>query len=179
MLIQWNSLAPTAQMDALARPAMADSAALTATVKDIIDDGFVFYTNYDSKKSRDMAENQCVALNLFWRELDRQIRIQGRVERVSAEISDRYFSSRPRGSKIGAWASAQSSGLESRQELEDTLSEYATRFADQPIPRPLNWGGFCLSPDYFEFWQGRPSRLHDRITYSRMDGSWKLARLSP
>ncbi len=148
-------------------------------IKDIISDGLVFYTNYNSKKSSQMSQNQHVALNLFWRELDRQIRIEGSVQKISSELSDAYFSSRPRGSQIGAWASAQSEHLDSRQRLEDKIAFYQKQFENQPIPRPPHWGGFCVCPNYFEFWQGRPSRLHDRISYIRQDGEWRQDRLSP
>ena len=148
-------------------------------IKDIIADGLVFYTNYNSKKSRNIAQNNQIALNLFWRELDRQIRVQGSVHKVSSATSDAYFASRPRASQIGAWSSAQSEGLQNRQELEDKIVVYEQRFAEQTVPRPPHWGGFCLRPDYFEFWQGRPSRLHDRIIYQLEGETWQQVRLSP
>ena len=148
-------------------------------IKDIIDDGLIFYTNYNSKKSQNMAENNNIAMNLHWRELDRQIRIQGTVQKISPEMSDAYFASRPRGSRIGAWASAQSDGLENRQQLEEQLAFYQQKFANQIVPRPPHWGGFCIKPTYFEFWQGRPSRLHDRIIYERVNDTWQQVRLSP
>ena len=148
-------------------------------IKDIIEGKFVFYTNYNSKKSQEMIENRSAALNLFWKELDRQVRIQGTIEKISSEISDAYFASRPRGSQIGAWASYQSDTLDSRDQLEQRLAILDAKYQGQDIPRPPHWGGFGLQPHYFEFWQGRPSRLHDRIVYELGDGSWSRQRLSP
>ena len=148
-------------------------------IKDIIDDGLVFYTNYQSKKSRDMLANPRVAINIFWLDLDRQIRIQGTVQKISAEMSDAYFASRPRGSQVGAWASAQSAELRDRQELETKLQNYQAQFEPGPVPRPPHWGGFCIHPHLFEFWQGRPSRLHDRIIYQQSETGWKILRVSP
>jgi pyridoxamine 5'-phosphate oxidase len=140
--------------------------------------GFVFFTSYESAKGRDLAQNPFASLLFFWTELERQIRIEGRVEKTSAEESDQYFHSRPLGSRIGAWASIQSS-VTDRAALEAREARFAAQYGDHP-PRPPQWGGYRLVPDAIEFWQGRPSRLHDRIKFSRSTGgSWQIVRLSP
>jgi pyridoxamine 5'-phosphate oxidase len=142
--------------------------------------GFVFYTNYLSRKGRELDANPMAALTFFWAELERQLRIEGRVERVSAEESDAYFQSRDRGSRVGAWASPQSELIGSREVLEARAAEAQARFEGQElVPRPPHWGGFRVLPDYFEFWQGRPSRLHDRLAYTPAAGGWQRARLAP
>jgi len=142
--------------------------------------GFVFYTNYHSRKGHELALNPLASLCLFWKELERQVRIEGRVEQVSSDESDAYFAGRPRTSQLGAWASAQSEPLESASDLESRVEEFRERFANEEIPRPSHWGGYRLVPDRFEFWQGRPSRLHDRFMYGLDDdGSWVLDRLNP
>jgi len=141
--------------------------------------GFVFYTNYESRKSWDLAANPNAALHFFWAQLERQINIIGRVVRVSAEESDEYFASRPFESRISALASHQSQKVESRKALEDRVAELTKKFADGNVPRPQNWGGYCVSPERFEFWQGRESRLHDRICYELASGDWTISRLSP
>ena len=145
-----------------------------------LDDGFKFYTNYLSRKGTELIENSNACITFFWAELERQVRIEGLMEKVSAEESDEYFQSRPRGSQIGAWTSNQSMVIENREILEDREKYLITKFGDNLIPRPPHWGGYRLVPTYIEFWQGRPSRLHDRIAYtSSENGEWKIERLSP
>jgi pyridoxamine 5'-phosphate oxidase len=141
--------------------------------------GFIFFTNYESRKGKELAENPNAALIFFWKEIERQIRIEGIVEKISATESDEYFLSRPEGARIGAWASPQSSVIESRQILETNEAAYASEFKNS-IPRPPHWGGYRVMPLRVEFWQGRSNRLHDRIQYSKTtDGSWKAERLAP
>lgn len=140
--------------------------------------GFVFYTNYESRKARDLAANPNAVLHFFWPELERQIIINGHVEKTSHEESETYFASRPIDSKIGAWASNQSSKISSRDALEKRFEEMQTKFGDN-VPLPPFWGGFRLVPERFEFWQGRASRLHDRISYESTESGWKIFRLSP
>ncbi len=142
--------------------------------------GFVFYTNYGSRKGRQLAANAHAALVLHWRELERQVCIEGTVSRLPAEESDAYFADRPRQSQLGAWASVQSEPLESTEVLEQRVDELGRRFANGPIPRPDHWGGYRLVPQRIEFWQGRPSRLHDRFVYDlQADGTWTKQRLNP
>lgn len=141
--------------------------------------GFTFYTNYESQKGRHLAGNVNCALHFFWASLERQIRIEGRAEKISREESEAYFASRPLESRVGAWASGQSSVLASRAELERRFDELLTEFKGRDIPLPAAWGGYRVVPQTFEFWQGRPSRLHDRIRYSNADGRWVISRLSP
>ncbi len=141
--------------------------------------GFVFFTNYNSAKGKALAAHPLAAIVFFWKELERQIRIQGTVEKVSAEESDEYFHSRPVSSRIGAWSSPQSEVIESRHILEDNVEKYTSEMKEG-IPRPGHWGGYRIKPLIIEFWQGRSSRLHDRIEYRlQPDGSWKTARLAP
>jgi pyridoxamine 5'-phosphate oxidase len=155
-------------------------AARILLMKGFDDRGFVFYSNYDSAKGRDLAENPVVALLFYWPELERQVRISGKVEQVSREDSERYFHSRPRGSQIGAVASHQSTIIPNRQFLADAVTDLEVRYEGQDVPLPENWGGYLVRPDWIEFWQGRPSRLHDRLRYIRDEnGAWTIVRLSP
>jgi pyridoxamine 5'-phosphate oxidase len=141
--------------------------------------GFVFFTNYDSRKGRELTDNPHAALCFYWSSLDEQIRVEGRVERVTSEESDAYFAGRPRGSQLGAWASDQSQVLSSRETLEEKYREIERRFDGQPVQRPPFWGGFRLIPSRIEFWYGRPDRLHDRVLYVRDANSWRIERLYP
>lgn len=161
-----------ATADAQGRPS-----ARIVLLKGYDEQGFVFYTNYASRKGRDLAEQPWASLLFFWQPLERQVRIEGPVERVPAEESDAYFHSRPLGSRIGAWASNQSQPV-SREELEAREAEFSARFGDTP-PRPDHWGGYRIRPERVEFWQGRPSRLHDRLSYERQGDGWRITRLSP
>jgi pyridoxamine 5'-phosphate oxidase len=142
-------------------------------------EGVAFYTNYESRKGRELAANPRAALAIHWQPQQRQVRMEGPVERVGDEESDAYFASRPRGSRIGAWASRQGSVLPDRRALEARFDELEGRWRDDEIPRPPYWGGYLLRPEAIEFWEGRPSRLHDRIHYLRDDGGWHEERLSP
>ncbi|MBC6699330.1 pyridoxamine 5'-phosphate oxidase [Hymenobacter sp. BT190] len=144
------------------------------------ENGFLFYTNYESRKGQELAARPLAALTFFWPGLERQVRVEGRVEKAPATLSDEYFQSRPRASQIGAWASPQSQTIESREQLEQREAALLDEFADQdPLPRPENWGGYILRPHRVEFWQGRPSRLHDRIVYELEGNGWRLSRLAP
>lgn len=141
--------------------------------------GFVFFTNYLSDKGKQIAENPNVSLVFFWKELERQIRIEGTVEKLTAVESDVYFNSRPIGSKIGAWASPQSAIIAYRQVIEQNFEKYRAIFDEEDIPRPDHWGGYRVLPNDIEFWQGRSSRLHDRLKYTNEGGEWKVSRLAP
>jgi pyridoxamine 5'-phosphate oxidase len=141
--------------------------------------GFVFYTNYESRKGRELAANPRAAMLFFWSELHRQVRIEGALARVTREESEVYFHTRPRGSQLGAWASLQSRPLDSRETLIRREREYERQYAGQPVPLPPYWGGFRLAPERMEFWQGRRYRLHDRIVYQREGDRWTISRLFP
>jgi pyridoxamine 5'-phosphate oxidase len=140
--------------------------------------GFVFFTNYESRKGKELAANPFASLVFFWAELERQVRVEGRVERVSAQASDEYYASRPLGARLSAWASAQSAKVPDRRALEDALAAMSARFGEHP-PRPTHWGGYRVIPAAIEFWQGRANRLHDRLLYTPADGGWKIERLAP
>ena len=145
-----------------------------------IDMGFKFYTNYLSRKGTELIENPNGCITFFWNELERQVRIEGLIEKVSPEESDAYFQSRPRGSQIGAWVSNQSMTISNREVLEEREKHLIEKWENSTILRPPHWGGYRLVPTYMEFWQGRPSRLHDRVAYTQeADGNWKIERLSP
>lgn len=141
--------------------------------------GFVFFTNYQSQKGQEIAANPFASMNFFWPELEKQVRIEGKVEKVSEAESDAYFMSRPRESRIGAWASAQSRVLVGREALEEEVARVRAHFERSEVERPEWWGGYRLFPDLIEFWQGRPSRLHDRLVYRKVGDSWNRERLSP
>lgn len=147
-------------------------------LKDITEEGFVFFTNYESSKGKQLTENPHAALVFFWKELERQVRIKGKAIKASTALSDRYFASRPAGSRIGAWSSPQSQVIASREILEQNERDFKLKFGED-IPRPDHWGGFVVLPESLEFWQGRPSRLHDRIYYSKNEDGWQISRLAP
>ncbi len=151
-------------------------------LKALEEEKFFFFSNYNSRKGKEISETGKVALTFFWPALERQIRVEGQVSKASAEISDEYFASRPRGSQIGAWVSPQSKAVENRQVLEKVTEEFIQKFGEkEPIPRPPHWGGYGLIPLYIEFWQGRPNRLHDRLVFKResVTANWHLSRLAP
>jgi pyridoxamine 5'-phosphate oxidase len=141
--------------------------------------GFIFFTNYQSHKGEQLLQNPNACLVFFWKELERQIRITGTVEKISGEDSDAYFTSRPAGSRIGAWASPQSSVIANRTVIEEKLKDFEQQFGDNAIPRPPHWGGYIVQPAQIEFWQGRASRLHDRMQYTLQKGAWIIERLAP
>ncbi|HAS36099.1 MAG TPA: pyridoxamine 5'-phosphate oxidase [Flavobacteriales bacterium] len=177
--------------DAVSENVQEPSAVVVATVldgqvatrvvylRDILEEGLVFYTNYESQKGKAIEQENRVAMNFHWSELERQVKVKGIAEKVPAEVSDQYFSERPRLSQLGAWASNQSSVIANREELILRMEEFENKFDGQPVPRPENWGGYVVKPTSFEFWQGRPGRLHDRFLFTSENDVWKVNRLSP
>lgn len=148
-------------------------------LKQLDERGFSFFTNYESQKGKSMAENPNVALNFWWTTMERQVRVEGVVEKLSEAESDAYFATRPAGSRLGAWVSEQSAVIESREVLQQRQTAFDKEYSDGEIPRPPHWGGYLVRPTVIEFWQGRPSRLHDRLQYTKEGDVWKMVRLSP
>jgi pyridoxamine 5'-phosphate oxidase len=183
---KWWKEAVEAQIDEVNAMTLATASAdgvpsaRIVLMKGFDEKGFVFFTNYNSFKAQQLEENPRATLVFFWKELERQVRVTGLVSKTSAEESDTYYNSRPEGSRLGAWASPQSQVIENRQWLEDNEQQYREKFKDKPVPRPEHWGGFRVKPVTIEFWQGRSSRLHDRLQFSLLtDGVWQLERLAP
>ncbi len=148
-------------------------------LREVNNEGFVFYTNYNSDKGKEIQADPKVSMNFFWRELEKQIRIRGVISKISAEKSDEYFQSRPRKSQIGAWVSDQSSVIESREQLVQKEIELTKKLEGSEVPRPENWGGYIVQPSFMEFWQGRSGRLHDRLRFTLEKNQWRADRLSP
>ena len=183
--MEWFEQALSAELldaNAMTLATASDSAVPSARMvllKGVDEEGFRFYTNYESRKGQELLENPRASLCFFWSPLERQVRIEGTVEKLSAEESESYFHQRPRKSQLGAWASKQSRKVESRDELVKRFKEIEEQFADQEVPLPEFWGGFLLRPTRIEFWQGRKSRMHDRICYEQEADSWTTYRLAP
>ncbi len=169
---------PNAMIVATASPDGLPSARVVL-LKGFDDRGFVFYTNYEGRKGRELEENPRAALLFYWGELERQVRIEGTASRVSEEESDAYYAGRPRGSRLGALASEQSRVVGSREVLEGRIKNLEAEYEGRDVPRPAFWGGYRVEPEAMEFWQGRENRLHDRLVYRRGDGGWKMERLQP
>ena len=183
---QWWNEAVTAEIEEINAMTLASVApdgspsARIVLLKGFDDKGFVFFTNYDSRKGNELNSHPQVSLLFFWKELERQVRIEGKAVKVSSHESDEYFLSRPLDSQIGAWASPQSQVIASRDVLEENMQKMREYFEQTAMKRPPHWGGYCVIPEKIEFWQGRPGRLHDRIQYSHdKEGNWQLVRLAP
>lgn len=157
----------------------AKPSARVVLLKGVTHEGFVFFTNYESRKGQELAANPQAALVFYWDKLERQVRIEGQVVKVSPQESEVYFKSRPHGSQLGAWASQQSRVISGREVVEQKLQELSQRFTEGQVPLPEFWGGYLLRPKVIEFWQGRPNRLHDRLRYTRTAEGWAIERLSP
>ncbi len=177
--VEAQLIEPNAMTLATANPDGKPSARMVL-LKGFNEKGFVFYTNYESQKGQQLMQNPWASLVFWWAGLERQVRIAGQVEQVSPEESDEYFNSRPHNSQLGAWASEQSKLIPNRQVLEEKMEQLQEQYTEKTVPRPSHWGGFRVIPTTIEFWQGRPSRLHDRLLYQKsQDGSWTRQRLSP
>ncbi len=177
--IQNNIIEPNA-MTLATCGATGKPSARIVLLKGIHEDGFLFFTNYDSRKGKEIANNPSVSLVFLWKEIERQVRIEGMAEKISPVESDAYFSKRPRESRIGAWSSPQSKPIESREVLQKKYEDYSKKFNTDDIPRPENWGGYIVRPNLIEFWQGRHGRLHDRLQYTiDAEKIWKIERLAP
>lgn len=169
---------PNAMVLATASPDGSPSARVVL-LKEVTPDGFVFFTNYESRKGKEIIANPHVALVFDWHEMERQVRVEGVAEKISAEDSDRYFHSRPANSRLGAWASPQSQVIENRSVLEQRQTHFEQHYTDRGIERPPHWGGFGIIPSVIEFWQGRANRLHDRLVFQKQDEDWHICRLAP
>jgi len=169
---------PNAMVLATATPDGSPSARVVL-LKGFDERGFVFYTNYEGRKGRELEENPRAALLFYWGELERQVRIEGAVSRTGEEEADAYYASRPRGSRLGAWASEQSRAVDGREVLEERVRDLEAKYEGREVPRPAFWGGYRVEPEVVEFWQGRENRLHDRILYRREEWGWKTERLQP
>ena len=179
--LQAKVLEPTAMVLSTVSPSGCPSARVVL-LKGLETGHFTFFTNYLSRKGTDLDHNHFAALTFFWPELERQVRVEGIVEKAPSSLSDAYFDSRPRGSQVGAWVSPQSQEIPNRHFLEEETAEFMEEYgAEAPIPRPDHWGGYGVKPTYMEFWQGRPNRLHDRLVFKRKpdSGDWHLCRLAP